>query len=122
MFEQIYKKVGKKYVPITPVDGWDDNKVFKEMGIYLVDVDVNKTMEECVLKLYNNVELEREYDGLELVTKDELQNIIQTYIIDGFGEQTVFGCQCNTIVLPESVEYIVDKLYELINNKDVKSV
>lgn len=118
MFEQIYKKVGKKYVPITPVDGWDDNKVFKETGIYLVDVDVNKTMEECVLKLYNNVELEREYDGVQLVTKEELQNIIQTYIIDGFGEQTVFGYKCNTIILPENVDYIVDKLYELIN-KDV---
>lgn len=119
MFEQIYKKVGKKYIPITPVDGWDDNKVFKETGIYLVDVDVGKTMEECVLKLYDNVELEREYDGVQLVTKEELQNIIQTYVIEGVGEQTVFGYKCNTMILPESAEYIVEKLYELINNKKV---
>lgn len=117
MNNQVYKKVGKKYIPFTPTDGWDDNVVFKENGIYLVDVNVNKTMEECVLKLYDVVELEREYDGTQLVTKEKLQEIINTFVIDGVGEQTVFGYQCNTIILPENADYIIDKLFELINNK-----
>jgi hypothetical protein len=119
MREQIYKKVNKKYIPITPIDGWDDDNVFKETGVYLVDVDVTKSMEECVLKLYNNIELEREFDGVQLVTKEKLQEIIQTFINDKIGEKTIFGYKCETIILPESVEYIVDKLFDLINNKNL---
>jgi len=117
MREQIYKKVNKKYIPITPIDGWDDDNVFKETGVYLVDVDVSKTMEECVLKLYNTTDLEREYDGVQLVTKEELQEIIQTFINDRIGEKTVFGYKCETIILPENLEYIVDKLFDLVNYK-----
>ena len=117
MCTQIFKKVNKKYIPITPIDGWDDNAVFKENGVYLVDIDVNKKMEECVLKMYDVIDLEREYDEVQLVTKEKLQEIINTFVIEGVGEQTVFGYKCSTIILPENVDYIVNKLYDLINYK-----
>ena len=49
--QQVFYKKDKKYIPVTPTDGWCDEIVFPKPGIYISDVDTTKTMKECVLKL-----------------------------------------------------------------------
>lgn len=116
--EQIYLKKGRNYVPYTPTNGWDDDKVFNNgEGIYLINVNPNLTMEQCVLKLYDLDELKNKYNNKIIVTKEELKPIIQSYVIDGYSEKTIFGNgkYYNSVVLEEQVDDIVDVCYNILN-------
>ena len=48
MNEQVYKKVGRKYIPIGYSDGWTG---FPSDGIWLVQTKPGSKSSECIMKL-----------------------------------------------------------------------
>ena len=114
--EQIYYKNNKKYIPTTPIDGWSDDIVMTEPGIYLVDVDTTKTMKECVLKPYSIDSLKQSFNSRneQITTREELTEIIRSYVVEGI-EEDIRGQKYKTIVLEEDVDKIVDVFLKCFN-------
>jgi hypothetical protein len=48
MTEQIYKKVGKKYIPVGYSDGWSG---FPSDGIWIVQTKPGSKSSECIMKI-----------------------------------------------------------------------
>ena len=111
------KKSEMYYKPITPIDGWNDD-VIKEPGVYLIDIDTNRTSDQCVLKLYDIDQLSKQFENYE-VTKEELQPIIQSFVIEGtYINKNMGGFETSkTVVLQEDVEKLVDLFYDVLNGK-----
>ena len=72
MNNQVYKKVGRKYMPIGYSDGWNG---FPSDGIWLVQSKDGGTSSECIIK-YEDLETAKPAVNLILGYKDKILDYI----------------------------------------------
>lgn len=91
MNEQVYKKVGRRYVPIGYSDGWSE---FPTDGIWLVQSKDGHHSSECIMKI-GDLESMQPATNLILGYKEK----ILKYIMDNDNRILVSGITRNDFVL-----------------------
>ena len=79
MTEQVYKKRGRRYVPVGYSDGW---KGFPSEGVWIVKNKHGGKSSECIMKM-GELEQMRPAADLILEYKDEILDYMRTHTREG---------------------------------------